>query len=145
MRTVPTHPLVGGPPSHSGRCDFISQNLEGPIAVPTDGSFVCPSFVLCGALSASLRKRKYMNRTVFSLPAKSEYLTNGGLAVARVGRAVRGRRQSPRRADRAVGPPPRRRAVLRHDGAGRYESFDLGSPTRPLVLESSGTNFVLQR
>jgi anthranilate synthase len=25
-----------------------------------------------------------MNRTVFSLPAKSEYLTNGGLAVARV-------------------------------------------------------------
>ncbi|MGY2887912.1 hypothetical protein ACVIHI_005026 [Bradyrhizobium sp. USDA 4524] len=59
-----------------------------------------------------------MNRTVFSLPARSEYLTNGGLAVARVVEQFTG---GANRLDDLIAllePPPRRGAVLGHDGTG---------------------------
>ncbi|MGL3213814.1 anthranilate synthase component I [Bradyrhizobium sp. BR 1433] len=85
-----------------------------------------------------------MNRTVFSLPAKSEYLTNGGLAVARVIEQFTG---GANRLDDLIALLDRRRGVVLSSGTtvpGRYESFDLGFADPPLVLETSGTNFSLQ-
>jgi len=84
-----------------------------------------------------------MNRTVFSLPARSEYLTNGGLAVARVVEQFTG---GANRLDELIGLLDRRRGVVLSSGTtvpGRYESFDLGFADPPLVLETSGTNFSL--
>ena len=85
-----------------------------------------------------------MNRTVFSLPAKSEYLTNGGLAVARVVEQFTG---GANRLDDLIALLDRRRGVVLSSGTtvpGRYESFDLGFADPPLVLETSGTDFSLQ-
>ena len=76
-----------------------------------------------------------MNRTVFSLPAKSEYLTNGGLAVARVVEQFTG---GANRLDDLIALLDRRRGVVLSSGTtvpGRYESFDLGFADPPLVLE----------
>ncbi|QPF86342.1 anthranilate synthase component I [Bradyrhizobium genosp. L] len=84
-----------------------------------------------------------MNRTVFSLPAKSEYLTNGGLAVARVVEQFTG---GANRLDDLIALLDRRRGVVLSSGTtvpGRYESFDLGFADPPLVLETSGTDFSL--
>ncbi|WP_342727135.1 anthranilate synthase component I [Bradyrhizobium sp. B097] len=85
-----------------------------------------------------------MNRTVFSLPANSEYLTNGGLAVARVVEQFTG---GANRLDDLIALLDRRRGVVLSSGTtvpGRYESFDLGFADPPLVLETSGTDFSLQ-
>ncbi|MBR0870583.1 anthranilate synthase component I [Bradyrhizobium tropiciagri] len=85
-----------------------------------------------------------MNRTVFSLPAKSEYVTNGGLAVARVVEQFTG---GANRLDDLIALLDRRRGVVLSSGTtvpGRYESFDLGFADPPLVLETSGTDFSLQ-
>ncbi|MGY4226650.1 anthranilate synthase [Bradyrhizobium sp. USDA 4503] len=85
-----------------------------------------------------------MNRTVFSLPARSEYLTNGGLAVARVVEQFTG---GANRLDDLIALLDRRRGVVLSSGTtvpGRYESFDLGFADPPLALETSGTNFSLQ-
>lgn len=84
-----------------------------------------------------------MNRTVFSLPAKSEYLTNGGLAVARVVEQFTG---GANRLDDLIALLDRRRGVVLSSGTtvpGRYESFDLGFADPPLALETSGTDFSL--
>jgi len=58
-----------------------------------------------------------MNRTVFSLPARSEYLTRGGLAVQRVVEHFSG---GAGRLDALIDLLDRRRrgAVLGHHGAG---------------------------
>jgi len=85
-----------------------------------------------------------MNRTVFSLPANSEYLTNGGLAVVRVVEQFTG---GAGRLDELIALLDRRRGVVLSSGTtvpGRYESFDLGFADPPLVLETSGTNFALK-
>ncbi|MFB9268704.1 anthranilate synthase component I [Bradyrhizobium erythrophlei] len=85
-----------------------------------------------------------MNRTAFSLPAKSEYLTNGGLAVVRV---VEQFTSGASRLDDLIALLDRRRGVVLSSGTtvpGRYESFDLGFADPPLVLETAGTNFTLQ-
>ena len=85
-----------------------------------------------------------MNRTAFSLPANSEYLTNGGLAVARVVEQFSG---GANRLDDLIALLDRRRGVVLSSGTtvpGRYESFDLGFADPPLVLETSGTNFTLK-
>ncbi|WP_407166470.1 anthranilate synthase component I [Bradyrhizobium sp. ORS 111] len=84
-----------------------------------------------------------MNRTVFSLPAKSEYLTNGGLAVARVVEQFTG---GASRLDDLIALLDRCRGVVLSSGTtvpGRYESFDLGFADPPLALETSGTDFAL--
>jgi anthranilate synthase len=84
-----------------------------------------------------------MNRTAFSLPAKSEYLTNGGLAVARAVEQFTG---GASRLDDLIALLDLRRGVVLSSGTtvpGRYESFDLGFADPPLVLETSGTNFSL--
>ncbi|KJC58549.1 anthranilate synthase [Bradyrhizobium sp. LTSPM299] len=85
-----------------------------------------------------------MNRTAFSLPANSEYLTNGGLAVVRVVEQFSG---GANRLDDLIALLDRRRGVVLSSGTtvpGRYESFDLGFADPPLVLETSGTNFTLK-
>ncbi|MBR0696823.1 anthranilate synthase component I [Bradyrhizobium lablabi] len=85
-----------------------------------------------------------MNRTVFSLPARSEYLTERGLAVTRVVEQFTG---GANRLDDLIALLDRRRGVVLSSGTtvpGRYESFDLGFSDPPLVLETAGTNFSLQ-
>jgi len=84
-----------------------------------------------------------MNRTVFSLPARSEYQTRGGLAVTRAVEQFSG---GARRLDDLIDLLDRRRGVVLSSGTtvpGRYESFDLGFSDPPLVLETTGTNFAL--
>src|SRR5262245_19875079 len=84
-----------------------------------------------------------MNRTVFSLPAKSEYRTSGGLAVSRVVEQFTG---DAGRLDDLIDLLDRRRGVVLSSGTtvpGRYESFDLGFSDPPLALETAGTNFSL--
>jgi anthranilate synthase len=84
-----------------------------------------------------------MNRTVFSLPAKSEYRTSGGLAVTRVIEQFTGNAS---RLDDLIDLLDRRRGVVLSSGTtvpGRYESFDLGFADPPLALETVGTNFSL--
>ena len=85
-----------------------------------------------------------MNRTVFSLPARSEYVTRGGLAVQRVVEHFSGHAD---RLDTLIELLDRRRGVVLSSGTtvpGRYESFDLGFSDPPLVLETSGVNFALK-
>jgi anthranilate synthase len=85
-----------------------------------------------------------MNRTVFSLPALSEYLTRGGLSVRRQAELFSG---GANRLDQLIDLLDRRRGVVLSSGTtvpGRYESFDLGFSDPPLVLETSGVNFTLQ-
>src|SRR5258708_31486241 len=85
-----------------------------------------------------------MNRTVFSLPERSEYRTSGGLAVLRVVEHFSG---AANRLDELIDLLDRRRGVVLSSGTtvpGRYESFDLGFSDPPLVLETSGVNFSLR-
>src|SRR6201997_672697 len=84
-----------------------------------------------------------MNRTVFSLPERSEYVTRGGLAVQRV---VEHFTSGANRLDALIDLLDRRRGVVLSSGTtvpGRYESFDLGFSDPPLVLETSDVNFAL--
>jgi anthranilate synthase len=85
-----------------------------------------------------------MNRTVFSLPDKSEYRTRGGLAVTRSVEKFSG---GANRLDDLIDLLDRRRGVVLSSGTtvpGRYESFDLGFSDPPLQLETRGADFSLQ-
>src|SRR5712672_1275040 len=85
-----------------------------------------------------------MNRTVFSLPERSDYRTSGGLAVSRVAEHFSGGAD---RLDALINLLDRRRGVVLSSGTtvpGRYESFDLGFSDPPLVLETSGVDFSLR-
>src|SRR3981081_1711955 len=85
-----------------------------------------------------------MNRTVFSLPERSEYRTQGGLAVGRRVQHVSG---GANRLDALIDLLDRRRGVVLSSGTtvpGRYDSFDLGFSDPPLVLETSGVDFSLR-
>src|ERR1700731_4591632 len=84
-----------------------------------------------------------MNRTVFSLPARSEYRTRGGLAITRsVGQFLGGAN----RLDDLINLLDHRRGVVLSSGTtvpGRYESFDLGFRDPPLQLQTTGADFSL--
>src|SRR5258707_13978278 len=85
-----------------------------------------------------------MNRTVFSLPERSDYRTSGGLAVSRVVEHFSG---GANRLDALIDLLDRRRGVVLSSGTtvpGRYESFDLGFSDPPLRLETTGPGFSLQ-
>src|SRR3979409_753278 len=85
-----------------------------------------------------------MNRTAFSLPARSEYRTRGGLAITRSVEQFSG---GANRLDDLIDLLDRRRGVVLSSGTtvpGRYESFDLGFSDPPLQLETKGSNFSLQ-
>ena len=84
-----------------------------------------------------------MNRTVFSLPDKSEFRTASGLAITRMSEQFTG---DAKRLDDLIDLLDRRRGVVLSSGTtvpGRYESFDLGFADPPLVLETTGTKFSL--
>src|SRR3954467_5999492 len=84
-----------------------------------------------------------MNRTAFSLPARSEYRTHGGIQVLRSVEHFTG---GAKRLDDLIDLLDRRRGVVLSSGTtvpGRYESFDLGFSDPPLVLETTGANFSL--
>ena len=84
-----------------------------------------------------------MNRTVFSLPDKSEYRTRGGLLVARSVEHFSG---GASRLDDLIKLLDRRRGVVLSSGTtvpGRYESFDLGFADPPLQLQTRAENFSL--
>jgi anthranilate synthase len=84
-----------------------------------------------------------MNRTVFSLPAQSEYRTARGLDVARSVEHFAGGAAL----DRLIEQLDTRRGVVLSSGTtvpGRYESFDLGFSDPPLRLESTGTDFFIE-
>src|SRR6188472_4377866 len=84
-----------------------------------------------------------MNRTVFALPARSDYVTRAGLAITRVAEQFSG---GANRLDDLVSLLDRRRGVVLSSGTtvpGRYESFDLGFSDPPLALETVGSNFSL--
>src|SRR5690349_12346281 len=84
-----------------------------------------------------------MNRTVFTLPERSDYVTRAGLAVQRVVEHFSG---GASRLDALIDLIDVRRGVVLSSGTtvpGRYESFDLGFADPPLVLETSGVNFSL--
>src|ERR1700680_2380648 len=84
-----------------------------------------------------------MNRTVFSLPVRSEYRTHGGLAVTRSVEQFSG---GANRLDDLIDLLDRRRGVVLSRGPtfpGRYESFDLGFSDPPLQLETTGAEFSL--
>src|SRR6202043_392845 len=84
-----------------------------------------------------------MNRTAFSLPARFEYRTRGGLAVTRSVEQFPG---GANRLDDLIDLLDRRPGVVLSSGTtvpGRYESFDLGFSDPPLVLETTGANFSL--
>ncbi len=83
-----------------------------------------------------------MNRTFFSLPAQSEYRTNGGLDVSRAVAHFTGGAAL----DGLIDLLDRRRGVVLSSGTtvpGRYESFDLGFANPPLRLETAGTTFFI--
>src|ERR1700676_5139759 len=85
-----------------------------------------------------------MNRTVFSLPAHTEYRTRGGLEIARSVEQFAG---GANRLDDLIELLDRRRGVVLSSGTtvpGRYESFDLGFSDPPLRLETVGFDFSLQ-
>ncbi|MGY3465301.1 hypothetical protein ACVW0I_002172 [Bradyrhizobium sp. LM6.11] len=85
-----------------------------------------------------------MNRTVFALPARSDYVTRAGLAITRVAEQFTG---GANRLDDLVNLLDRRRGVVLSSGTtvpGRYESFDLGFSDPPLKLETTGFNFNLE-
>ncbi|MCK1288759.1 anthranilate synthase component I [Bradyrhizobium sp. 44] len=85
-----------------------------------------------------------MNRTVFALPARSDYVTRAGLAITRVAEQFSG---GANRLDDLVSLLDRRRGVVLSSGTtvpGRYESFDLGFSDPPLKLETTGVNFNLE-
>jgi anthranilate synthase len=85
-----------------------------------------------------------MNRTAFSLPARSQYRTHGGLEVSRSVEQFTG---GASRLDDLIDLLDRRRGVVLSSGTtvpGRYESFDLGFSDPPLRLETTGPAFSLQ-
>lgn len=85
-----------------------------------------------------------MNRTVFALPARSDYVTRAGLAITRVAEQFSG---GANRLDDLISLLDRRRGVVLSSGTtvpGRYESFDLGFSDPPLKLETVGVNFKLE-
>src|SRR5216684_8960929 len=85
-----------------------------------------------------------MNRTVFSLPAHSEYRTKGGLEVSRSVEHFTG---GASRLDDLIELLDRRRGVVLSSGTtvpGRYESFDLGFSDPPLRLVTRGADFELE-
>src|SRR4030088_93152 len=85
-----------------------------------------------------------MNRTAFSLPARSLYRTHGGLEVSR---AVEKSPGDANRLDDLMALLDRRRGVVLSSGTtvpGRYESFDLGFSDPPLRLETTGPDFSLE-
>src|SRR6195256_1167380 len=85
-----------------------------------------------------------MNRTAFSLPARSQYRTRGGLEISRAVEQFTG---GANRLDDLIELLDRRRGVVLSSGTtvpGRYESFDLGFSDPPLVLETAGSNFALR-
>src|SRR6266403_5520683 len=85
-----------------------------------------------------------MNRTVFSLPERSDSRTSGGLSVLRVVEHFSG---GANRLDALIDLLDRRRGVVLSSGTtvpGRYESFDLGFSDPPLVLETTGVDFSLE-
>ena len=84
-----------------------------------------------------------MNRTVFALPAQSEYRTARGLDVARSVEHFTGGAAL----DRLIEQLDTSRGVVLSSGTtvpGRYESFDLGFSDPPLRLESTGTDFFIE-
>src|SRR5665647_2394511 len=85
-----------------------------------------------------------MNRTVFSLPDRSEYRTRGGLAVTRSVEQFSG---GAKRLDELIDLLDRRAGVVLSSGTtvpGRYESFDLGFSDPPLRLVTKGADFALE-
>ena len=85
-----------------------------------------------------------MNRTVFALPPRSDYVTRAGLAITRVAEQFTG---GANRLDDLVSLLDRRRGVVLSSGTtvpGRYESFDLGFSDPPLKLETVGFDFKLE-
>ena len=85
-----------------------------------------------------------MNRTAFSLPARSQYRTHGGLEVSRSVEQFTG---GASRLDDLIDLLDRRRGVVLSSGTtvpGRYESFDLGFSDPPLRLETTGPAFSLE-
>src|SRR5712672_1505345 len=85
-----------------------------------------------------------MNRTAFSLPARSLYRTHGGLEVSRSVEQFSG---GANRLDNLIDLLDRRRGVVLSSGTtvpGRYESFDLGFSDPPLRLETTGPDFSLE-
>ena len=81
-----------------------------------------------------------MNRTVFSLPARSDYRTARGLDLSRTVEHFTGGAAL----DELIELLDRRRGVVLSSGTtvpGRYESFDLGFADPPLRLESTGDEF----
>src|SRR6201981_1127701 len=85
-----------------------------------------------------------MNRTVFSLPERSEYRSRGGLAVTRVVEQFSG---GANRLDALIDLLDRRRGVVLSSGTtvpGRYERLALGFTDPPLALETSGVDFALK-
>ncbi|WP_424629538.1 anthranilate synthase component I [Bradyrhizobium sp. SYSU BS000235] len=84
-----------------------------------------------------------MNRTLFSLPAHSDYQTVRGLEVSRSVEHFTGGAAL----DRLIERLDSRRGVVLSSGTtvpGRYESFDLGFADPPLRLESVGTDFLIE-
>src|SRR6476646_8916641 len=84
-----------------------------------------------------------MNRTVFSLPERSEFSTASGLAILRTVEHFQG---NANRLDALIDLLDRRRGVVLSSGTtvpGRYDSFDLGFADPPLVLETAGFKFTL--
>src|SRR3979411_1480059 len=85
-----------------------------------------------------------MNRTAFSLPARSQYRTRGGLEISRRVEQCSG---GASRLDDLIELLDRRRGVVLSSGTtvpGRYESFDLGFSDPPLRLETTDSNFSLE-
>src|ERR1700749_1007790 len=84
-----------------------------------------------------------MNRTVFSLPERSEFTTASGLAILRTVEHFSG---NANRLDALIDLLDSRRGVVLSSGTtvpGRYESFDLGFSDPPLGLETNGVDFGL--
>jgi anthranilate synthase len=84
-----------------------------------------------------------MNRTVFSLPDKSDYRSRGGLLVTRSVEHFSG---GASRLDHLIELLDCRRGVVLSSGTtvpGRYESFDLGFADPPLQLQTAGADFSL--
>src|SRR5947209_16187409 len=85
-----------------------------------------------------------MNRTAFSLPAREEYRTRGGLTVLRTVEQFSG---GANRLDVLIELLDRRPGVVLSSGTtvpGRYESFDLGFSDPPLRLQTKASEFWLE-
>lgn len=83
-----------------------------------------------------------MNRTVFALPARSDYRSQAGLAVTRSVQHFTGGDAL----DNLIDLLDHRPGVVLSSGTtvpGRYESFDLGFADPPLRLVSTGETFAL--